>query len=478
MKKLLPFFLGGIVVLCVVNACHDDDDDGTQIPAETIATNKWIHDDMDSYYFWTDQLPDVDYRKESDSEEYFKKLIYKDDPWSWITDDYASLAADYDGVPVTMGYDPSFFYYDSASDRVIMVVNYVYPGSAAAEAGLKRGDVILKVNGQEFNDENYYEVYSGNSYSVLIGKARLNSDKTVSIEDTKVTLSMTARVTTTDPAVWHEVIDTLDHKIGYLAYVEFVAGADSVFLETLDEIFVEFKSKGVSDLIVDLRYNPGGESTAAIHLASEIAPAAVINSSDKYLVSLNYNSDFQAYLESKAEFKDNLYYRFSKPKANLNLDKVYFLTTDGTASASELVITGLDPYMEVVQVGDSTYGKYAGAFILPDNEDEEKAKWAIIPIVMKYANYNKYTDFKDGLYPDFVMNDNLIFAVPFGDTADPMTKRAIEDIAGVPQSVATRSRFDLTRRFKKIIPENRAMNLRRNLYLPVTPELKKLLVKE
>jgi len=479
MKKLLSFFLGGIFILCVVNACHDDDDDnGTQIPAETIATNKWIHDDMNDIYFWNTQLPQVDYKKESDSEEYFYKLIYKDDPWSWITDDYASLAADYDGVPVTMGYDPTFYYYDETSNRVIIVVNYVYPGSPAAQAGLKRGDIILKIDGQVFNDENYYEVYSGSSYSVLIGKAKLNSDKTVSVIDTQVTLSMTARVTTTDPAVWHEVIDTLDHKIGYLAYVEFVAGEDSIFLETLDDIFAEFKSEGISDLIVDLRYNPGGESTAAIHLASEIAPAAVVNSGSKYLVSLNYNEDLQSYLESNPQFEDNLYYRFSKLNTNLNLDKVYFLTTDGTASASELVITGLDPYMEVVQVGDSTYGKFAGAWIWPDNEDEEKAKWAIIPIVMKYANYEGYTDFKDGLLPDILMSDNVLFAVPFGDTADPMTKRAIEDIAGVPQSVAARSRSDLDRRFRKITPENRAMNLRRNLYLPVSPDLRNARIKD
>lgn len=479
MKKVLSYFLGGMCILCGANACHDDDDDhDVQIPAETIATNKWIHDDMGSYYFWTDQLPDVDYKKESNPEEYFDKLIYKDDPWSWITDDYASLAADYDGVPVTMGYDPTFYYYDNTSDRIIMVVNYVYPGSSAAEAGLKRGDIILKIDGQEFNDKNYYERYSGYSYSVLIGKAKLNNQKNIEIVDTKVTLSMTARVTATDPAIHHEVIDTLGYKIGYMAYVEFVAGEDSIFLETLDDIFAEFKSEGISDLIVDLRYNPGGESTAAIHLASEIAPATVVNSSDKFLVRLNYNSEFQAYLEDNPRFDGNLFYRFSKLNTNLNLDKVYFLTTDGTASASELVITGLDPYMDVVQVGDSTYGKYAGAYILPDDEDEEKAKWAIIPIVMKYANFNGFTDFKDGLYPDIVMSDNLIFAVPFGDTADPMTKRAIEDIAGVPQSMATRSGSDLDRRYRKITPENRAMNLRRNLYLPVSPELRNALIKD
>lgn len=478
MKKLLSYFLGGMCIFCITSACHDDDDDnGTQIPEETLATNKWIHDDMSDIYFWNTQLPQLDYRKESDSEEYFYKLIYKDDPWSWITDDYASLAADYDGVPVTMGYDPAFYMFSNVDDQVFIVVNYVYPESPAALAGLKRGDIILKINNTEMNTDNYYDLYSGSSYSVQLGKATATSTG-VTIGDSGKSLSMTARVTQTDPAIWSEVIDTLDHKIGYLAYVEFVAGEDSLFLETLDEIFAGFKSEGISDLIVDLRYNPGGESTAAIHLASEIAPAAVVNSDSKYLVSLNYNDDLQSYLESNPQFDDNLYYRFSKLNTNLNLNKVYFLTTDGTASASELVITGLDPYMEVVQIGDSTYGKFAGAWIWPDNEDEEKAEWAMIPIVMKYANFEGYTDFKDGLLPDILMGDDVLFAVPFGDTADPMIKRAIENIAGVPQSVATRSRFDSGNRFKKIRPENSAMNLRRNLYHRMSPELKKLLIKE
>lgn len=467
MKKLWFYFLGGLFLLFAVGACHNDDD--IDIPQETLDTNNWIKENMELYYYWTDQLPDIDQTRESDPEEYFYRLLYKDDEWSWITGDYASLQAEYSGEPVTMGYDPTFYLF-SDEKSIFIVVNYVYPNSAAADAGLKRGDIILSINGTDLDIDNYYDLYSGDSYSVQLGKATADGGS-VTISGTAVSYNLTARVTVTDPAIHHEVIDTLGYKIGYLAYVEFVAGDDDVFLNSLDDIFNEFKSEGISNLIVDLRYNPGGDLIAAGHLASEIAPAATVNAQE-VVVNLSYNDDLQAYLEDK--YPEELYYKFSKLTSNINMQKVYFLTTAGTASASELVITGLDPYMDVVQVGDSTYGKYAGAWVLPDDDE----KWAIIPIVMKFMNAEGFTDFADGLIPDYLMDDDLVFAVPFGDTADPMIKRAIEDIAGVPQSLATRTKSDVYKRFKKLTPENNMMDLKRNLYVPVKPEMKEFFQKE
>ncbi len=466
MKKIQLLVFGGVALLMAAVACHDDDD--VKIPKETLDTNAWIREAMEEVYFWNEKLPNIDDTRESDSEKYFYKLLNKEDKWSWITDDYQALAADYAGVPVTMGYDPSFYVF-SGSDQVFMVVNYVYPGSAAAEAGLKRGNIILTINNSEMDTTNYYDLYSGDSYSVQLATATVTGTDNISIGPSGVSLSMTARVTTTDPAIHHEVIDTLGYKIGYLAYTEFVSGTNNAFLTSLDNIFNEFKTAGISDLIVDLRYNPGGDIDAAGHLASEIAPASAV-STKKVLVKMQYNQLYQDFFESDPQYDEQLNFRFSNLPSNIDLDKVYFLTTDGTASASELVITGLDPYMEVVQVGGSTYGKYAGAWVIPDNDNEARAKWAIVPVVMKYANSEGFTDFKKGLFPDFPMNDNLIFAVPFGDTADPMIKRAIEDIAGVAPSAATRAASLLPSRFKHLVPEHKLMNKRRNLFVPA-PEL-------
>lgn len=465
MKKVLFYVLGGVFTLCVANACHDDDPD---IPQATIDTNEWIYENMDAYYYWNDLLPKSN-PNQPDPEEYFHKLLYTKDTLSWITDDYASLAAEYNGNPVTMGYDPAFYAF-SDGETVFIVVNYVYPGSVAEEEGLKRGDIILSINNTKLNTTNYYDLYSGTTYSVQLGKATANGNN-ITISETGESLDLTARITTNDPSVYHEIFNVSGYKIGYLVYVSFVAGDNDVFLNKLDQIFAEFKSEGISDLIVDLRYNPGGDLVAAGHLASEIAPAAIV-STQAVVVNLNYNDDYQAFLENDPRYADELSYKFSQLASNINMQKVYFLTTKGTASASELVITGLEPYMDVIQIGEPTYGKYSGAYILPDENNE----WAIIPIVMKYSNAAGYTDFEDGLEPDYAMNDDVIFAVPFGDTADPMTQKAIELITGQTMSIlATRSKPALVNQFKKITPENKVMNLRRNLYVPVSPEMKKLL---
>lgn len=463
MKKILYYFSALTLIMLLLWACEDDkidgDDEELTIPHETLVVNEWIKDNMELYYYWNDKMPtNIDFTKEADSKAYFDKLLYKEkDKWSFITDDYPAFKAERQGIPVTMGYSPAF--YLVSSTRIVAVVKYVYPGSPADEAGLKRGDIILSINNTELDISNYYDLYSRADYSVQLGKLE-NSSFNYSGQS----LSMTARVTLTDPAIYNKVFDIDGHKIGYLVYVEFISGEEGKLLLELDTIFNEFKAQGITDLVVDLRYNPGGDIDAAVHLASQIAPFAVMNNSE-LLISLQYNSGLQDYLESDDEYKDMLYEKFKVVSSNIDMDRVYFLTTSGSASASELVITGLEPYMDVIQIGDSTYGKYAGAWVLPDDNEQ----WAIIPVVMKYANADGYTDFADGLIPDYEMEDDVFDAVPFGDPSDPMLAKAIE--------LATGKSFKSKRlikseslRFQEIIPVEMSSKSNLILTLPVIQE--------
>ncbi|MFC2091098.1 peptidase S41, partial [Bacteroidota bacterium] len=116
---------------------------------------------------------------------------------------------------------------------------------------------------------------------------------------------------------------------------------------------------------------------------------------------------------------------------NLNLSDIYFLTTGHSASASELTIIGLDPYMNVTTIGENTYGKCYGSFTFDDIEDPPRHNWAMQPLVFKYANVEGFTDFTDGLVPDIFVEDNLFNATEFGDMADPLLARALEEITGV-----------------------------------------------
>ena len=127
--------------------------------------------------------------------------------------------------------------------------------------------------------------------------------------------------------------------------------------------------------------------------------------------------------------------RFPDNSHNADIENLYVLGTRGTASASELIIIGLQPYMNVTLVGENTYGKFTGMFIF-DSEDkdfENLENWAIAPIVMKYANANGFTDFYNGLTPDiYVEDDGLYLGYPLGCPDDPMIAAALSKIGGLP----------------------------------------------
>lgn len=428
MKKLRLATLF-LVVLLVASCNKNKDNDKKVVQLKDEEISEWIYENMQYIYFWNYLIPQgLNPLTESDPAAFYESLLYREeDKWSFITSDYTAFEAELDGVPESMGYSPAFGLFRN-SDKVFIVVEYVYPGTPASEAGLKRGDIIMTIDGSPMDTTNYLDLYKQSSYTAGLG---IYDGESITLSGE--TVSMVSRVISADPVLHHEIIDPDSSKIGYIAYAEFISGATNEFVNSLDLVISDFLNSGVRDLIVDLRYNPGGQINMAGYLASSIAPASTI-ASGSVLVKLLYNSFLTEYYTDRygPESEEIFNYHFPGSNFNLNLDRVYFLTTKNTASASELVISGLEPYMEVNVVGDSTYGKYTGAWVYPDTESPPRHNWAIIPIVLKYANADDFTNFKDGLLPDYYVEDNLLEAYPFGDVDDPMIATAVNLIKGTP----------------------------------------------
>ena len=446
-------FLAALAWISLLTSCKKDD-----IPQDdNIEVSAWLYDWMKDVYFWNETISTaIDVEKKTDPEAFFYELIYdEEDKWSYITDDWKSLELELSGTPVSMGYSPAFGSF-SGSSRVFIVVEYVYPGSPAHNAGLKRGDIILTINGVTMDTSNYYDLYSQSGYTAGLG---VYADNTIT--PSGKTITMTAASFQADPLVYDSVFTIADKKIGYMVYTEFISGENDQYLVTLDRVFDRFRSNGISDIIIDLRYNPGGEIAPSGYLASALAPYSVVSSSSIFVTFL-YNKVLQSYFERKEGAEsENLIFKFPANSHNIDFSRVYFLTTSFSASASELLIVGLRPYMDVVMVGESTYGKYTGMWVIYDFNDPPAHNWAILPIVMKYANSLGYTDFKNGLEPDIAVEDNLLQAKPFGDTEDPILNAALEDITGISLKSA--------RSWEKpgyMRLDNRTDRLRRNIFIP------------
>ncbi len=433
MKKL---FYSLLIIVTGFSFYSCEKDKGLSL---TQKVNNWIQEDMSSYYRWEDKMPAINPANESDPKKYFEKLLYRtEDKWSIITDDAQSLLNSLEGIETTFGYSLTFGRF-SGTKNVFAVVEYVYPNTPASRADIKRGDIILGIDGTYLTEDNFTNVIYKSSGKLIMGVY----DPIENVIAPSSEISLTAEVLNLNPVVIKKVIETNGKKIGYLFYAQYLHNYDS----DLDAAFQQFKSDGVKDIVLDLRYNPGGAVLSAIHLCSILAPKTIVNNGST-LITMQWNNTLQTHWQ--ANDPRNLRYTFDNTvPLNMDLNKIYILTGNGSASASELTITGLDPYMEVVLIGERTYGKYAASAPLQKEikkngewvVDPELKNWVMMPIIYTYANSEGVTDFKDGFAPTFVIEEDIIRnPVPLGDVSEPLLAKAITEITGItpapsPQNV-------------------------------------------
>jgi carboxyl-terminal processing protease len=425
--SLLMFLLAGLVVF---TSCEKNN--GNDLPEDTLILNNWIWEGMNEVYLWEAFIPDLNPKSEPDPEAFFYKLLYEDDRNSWIVDDYETLVAMFDGVELANGM--SLYPVLYTENQVVSYVEYVTDGSPAADSGILRGDILYTVDGNILTRDNYFEL-SGMT-TATFGFADWDG---TALNPNGIEIQLTAIELNRNPIIHHEVIDYEGYKVGYLVYTQFTSGENGEWLDALKTVFESFKTAGVSDVVLDLRYNPGGSLGISAYMASTLAPAAAMENNEVF-VELVWNDFYNQYWadadldeDGEADGLDSERLRIPLPQSdqNLNLSKVYFLTTGGTASASESLMSGLYPYMEVIQIGTTSYGKCYASITVDDWEEPKRHNWAMQPLVIKYSNAEGFTDFQDGIEPDIEVQDNLLYAKPFGSLEDPLLARALEEITHV-----------------------------------------------
>lgn len=397
-----------------------------------IEDRQWIEETMQANYLWAEDMPVIenedDYFKEPQT--FFKSLLSKNamngkgDKYSYMEEDpkapqqesrsqMLDRTSTY-GMEFELTNDPT-----GTTNHIHAHVLYVLDGSPAQQAGITRGDWLSSVNGQRITTSNYQLLKNGGS--IKVARTRIYSTELGYTWQPADTLNLAASITMEiNPFLIDTLYQVEGQRIAYLMYNEFSTGPENkgteeTYNEQMKAIFANFKAQQPDALILDLRYNNGGYLQCAQALGSLIAPASALG---KNFVNLQFNAKANPQrkeyplLESYAE-------------ANLNLSKVYILTTNHTASASEALINGLIPYMgeeNVILIGERTEGKNV-AMTAFRNETYGITLW---PVVAYTSNAEDFSDYGDGFEPTHELKErNIVDWYPLGDNREYLLKNAI-----------------------------------------------------
>ncbi len=429
-KYLFRILLFSLVMWGAVG-CQDEEDTEPVVEEPVnpnIAINKWINDVMKEVYLWLGQMK-TPIANTSDPEDYFESLLNRPtDRFSVIYPDYQELMNSLNGISLEAGYEFTLYRESSSNNNVVAEITYIKKNSPASTAGLRRGDYITRINGTQMTLDNYRDVLGLIDKPHTLNTLRFNEEN--GGFQTQPEVSLTPVQLTENPNFLDSIYTINGEKIGYVVYHFFAPGngnGSTIYDQEMDGIFANFKGAGIQHLIVDFRYNGGGFVSSAVNLASLIAPGVKstdIFSKTKYnsfLMQFDNLNNVQTPFKAKAE---NL-------GKTLEGNRVYILTSTRTASASELIINGLKPYMDVYLIGDKTTGKNVGSVPFEDEENLEN-KYGMLPIVSQSFNSLDQSDYTNGFLPNTEAKESQERLRPLGDVNELLLRKAIEQITGVP----------------------------------------------
>lgn len=374
--------------------------------------NTWIHEKMTAYYLWSTKIPAIEKTSLSiDPMNYFTSILYdygNSDRFSWIDSSSSNLINQLNGLNKILGIKLNSFLVDNTKPNgdIALVIAYVLKGSPAEKAGIKRGDIILTVDDQTVNTKNYNTILQNNTLKLGFGSFANNT-----FSNNGKVLTITKVELQTNPILIDTVINWAGKKVGYFSYTQFLTSYD----DSLRAVFGRFKSKGINELVIDLRYNGGGYVSSSDLLTNLIVKdlSARVNT---VMNKKTYNDSYTQYLTKQPG--DNPFVTNFKNEANNigNLSRVFILTSNNTASASELIINNVRPFMNVILVGEHTYGKNVGSFTITD--DQKRWNYGLQPITFKIVNSLDQSDYGtvNGFTPNYQVIDN---ALPYKALGDP-----------------------------------------------------------
>ncbi len=344
------------------------------------AQKNFLYNLFNSEYLWANEVEYQDYSNFTNPQDMIRAFKNSKDKWSY----YETIEENDDREKQK---DQGFGCYARKAKIYRMRFN-----SPCELAGLKRGDIIKQINGKDISNDVYYSAEAKIGVEAIFSIQRGNNMLNIKITPKYYKFK----------TVKHQVFNLHGQKIAYLIFDSFTSAS----IDELENAFDFFKANNVDELIIDLRYNGGGSLATASILLDKIAGD---NNENRLQYYLKWNSDYS---------RKNERYYFEKDDNSLNLNKIYFLTTENTASASEIVINALKPYLDdVILIGSKTHGKPVGM--------RGRKKNGLIYWLINFAVYNANdeSEYFQGL--DVTCNVQDKYDYSRNNTNDALLKKAL-----------------------------------------------------
>jgi len=416
-----------------LSGCSKKNGEDIPYPTDSIGRiDRWIADSLRRYYYWSDAIPGKpDYTKSPDN--FFTSLLSSSDRFSWVSNGL-------DIAPPSNSYFLYGFHYAlvqaSGYDGLIGVVTDINKGGAADGAGFKRGSYFMAVNGEKVTTQNMEAVnlLLRTPSSVRITRAAYTDSGWKPAAETALYEGYAYE----DPVRYTRTFTAGGIATGYLYYTSFDENYDDRLLQAFDE----FRQAGVKELILDLRYNAGGSVASSAKLAALIANRLSASETFAIYAGNRFEGKRGRLLQEVVNTSGNAAGRTydELKKHQLSLSRVFILTTGATVSAAELIVNNLKPFLQVVQIGETTRGKNEAGFVIQDTRNPPQVEWKMEPTVYKLFNKNGEGNYEKGLIPQYLTAEMALLPLAdIGTSDDPLVNKALSLIygRGIPPDFTT-----------------------------------------